>query len=321
MKIRLTCIPKQPGEMVLFAQTIEAVGLDGVGVADSPRLHGATYPVVQHLLSVTSRIAVGPFVTNPLTRHPSVQAADLDAIESLFPGRLFYGVGTGDSAVSSIGMKAAPAGQVADCIDVVHERVGDRVPALFAVGGPKAAAAVPPTAAGVILGGGLDAAWSASLADTAERSAGRALSRWGFLVSSLGPESSAERRRRQILGSVTTVARHALAGDMKHKGVPVNLVAGLRDIFAAYDVAQHGRLDGPHHTMLDRYPAHCDYLLNRFAVVDSNSSTVKRLDEYAASLGLEGFYLSSTVSDQPSHARHVGAKLVPGLTGSAARPT
>jgi len=316
MKVRVTCIPEDPAALVAFARLVDASGIEGIGVADSPALHGATYPVVQHLLGATVKCVIGPFVTNPVTRHPSVQAADVDAIDTLFPGRLFYGIGTGDSAVTSVGLAAASAAQVADCVETVHARVGGRVPCLVAAGGPRVASAFPRSAAGIVLGGGMSAEWSLELVERAEQSAGHSLQRWGFAVASLGPEGDAAERRREVLGSVTTVARHALAGDMDRKGVPRALIPGLRDIFANYDVTQHGHLDSDNHRLLARHPEHCHYLLDRFAIVETTAPSIERLLEFARRVRLHGIFLSSTVSDRTRHVHHIATDLVPRLAGN-----
>lgn len=299
--------------MVALAQAVDDLGLDGLGISDSPHLHGAMFPVVQHLLLHTQRVTIGPFVTNPVTRHSSVLAADLDAIESLHPGRVFCGIGTGDSAVTSVGLRAATAQAVADTTDALVSRLGSRVPVLVAAGGLRAAAHVPPTATGIVLGGGVDLAWSAQLVAAAQRSAGRELQRWGFLIASLGPEADAPAREREVLGSVTTVARHALASDLAGRGVPGPLIAGLRRIFDAYDVTYHGRTDSPVHRVLEAFPDLRRYLLDRFAVTRVDGATVDRLRSMSRDLGLTGIYLSTTVADPLQHTRFVASELVPAL--------
>lgn len=314
MRVRLTCVPRRPQDLVEFAVAAEESGLDGLGIADSPALHGATFPVIQYLLGSTRRLRIGPAVTNPVTRHPSVQGADLEALNDLYPSRLFWGIGTGDSAVSSVGLRPATPGKVVTCVDSVRTRVGKDPTLLVAVGGPRVASSVPASASGIIVGGGLGPGWSATLIALAERSAGHRLERWGFLVSSFGQESDAEERTFAVLGSVMTVARHALAGDMAAKGVPTDLEPGLREIFGHYDVGLHGRTSGAHHDLLARHPVHAQYLLDRFAVLSADPSTVSRLRRFASSVGLDGLFLTATVPDQVSHATRIGAELLPALS-------
>ncbi len=79
------------------------------------------YPTVQLILSRTSRIKVGPFVTNPVTRHQSVHAADIAALAELHtPGRLAVVMGAGDSAVHSVGLRPAPAAQVRGALETIR---------------------------------------------------------------------------------------------------------------------------------------------------------------------------------------------------------
>ncbi|HEY0698188.1 MAG TPA: LLM class flavin-dependent oxidoreductase, partial [Micromonospora sp.] len=216
MRVRITVVPTLPADVLPLARLAESTGIDGIGIADSPALHGPCYPTVQHVLAGTDTLSVGPVVVNPVTQHPSGHAATLWALRSLAPGRVFAGVGTGDSAVSSVGLAPAGPDQLADCVTTIRQRVPS-VPVLVAIGGGRAAARVPPAATGVILGGGLDPEWLGHLVGLADRSAGHRLQRWAFVIASLDDALRPERRRAEVLGSVLTVARHSLAGDLARK--------------------------------------------------------------------------------------------------------
>lgn len=53
----------------------------------------------------TSRVTLGTDVTNPATRHPAVTASALATLDEAAPGREVLGMGLGDSAVETMGMK------------------------------------------------------------------------------------------------------------------------------------------------------------------------------------------------------------------------
>src|SRR6478609_7372229 len=59
-----------------------------------------------HLIwqEVSPYLAVGPLVSNPVTRHPTVMASMIATIAQLYEGRAVLGVGRGDSAVRALGL-------------------------------------------------------------------------------------------------------------------------------------------------------------------------------------------------------------------------
>ncbi len=58
----------------------------------------------------TSRLKLGPGVTNPLTRHAAVTASAISSIQEASDGRAMLGIGRGDSSLFNIGHKPVPPG-------------------------------------------------------------------------------------------------------------------------------------------------------------------------------------------------------------------
>jgi 5,10-methylenetetrahydromethanopterin reductase len=58
-------------------------------------------------------------VTNPVTRHPSVTAAAMLALAELAPRRVAIGIGPGDSALWSVGLKPATIAELRDYVVAV----------------------------------------------------------------------------------------------------------------------------------------------------------------------------------------------------------
>ena len=58
-------------------------------------------------------------VTNPLSRDPSVTASCLLTLEEIAPGRVAFGIGTGDSALWGVGLRPATVAQLRDYIVAV----------------------------------------------------------------------------------------------------------------------------------------------------------------------------------------------------------
>ena len=55
----------------------------------------------------TTKIKLGPAITNPLTRHPTVTASAIMTLNEISNGRAMLGIGPGDGSVRRIGLKPA----------------------------------------------------------------------------------------------------------------------------------------------------------------------------------------------------------------------
>ena len=97
-------------------KTCEDEGLDVVGAADSQNLMREMYVCLTAVALATSRVKIMTYCTNPVTRHPTVTAGAFVALQELAPGRLMMGIGTGDSALWSMGRKPAKIQQMRDYI-------------------------------------------------------------------------------------------------------------------------------------------------------------------------------------------------------------
>lgn len=121
----------------------------------------------------TERIVVGTCVTNLETRHPSVTAAAAVTLEELAPGRTILGIGSGDSAVKTLGRRPTRLAGMREGVDTIRRlmrgetlRFDDREmrlhasletapPVYLAANGPKALALAGEIADGVITVAGL----------------------------------------------------------------------------------------------------------------------------------------------------------------------
>jgi 5,10-methylenetetrahydromethanopterin reductase len=104
----LNFLPDEPSETVLeWWQAAERGGVEWVGVADSPAIVRDTVVNWTYGAVKTERIGLMTAVTNPVSRDPSVLAGTLFALNELAPGRIACGIGTGDSAMWAVGLRAA----------------------------------------------------------------------------------------------------------------------------------------------------------------------------------------------------------------------
>ena len=90
----------------------ERLGYARIGIWDSPALFREPWVVLAAMARDTNEIAIGTWVTNPLSRHPVVTASALASLDELAPGRVYLGIGTGGTGVLHLGLEAASLAQL-----------------------------------------------------------------------------------------------------------------------------------------------------------------------------------------------------------------
>src|SRR3954467_8677412 len=88
-----------------FFPHVESLGYDSVWVADSQMLFSDCYAVLALAARQTSRLRIGPGTAICGTRIPPVQVAAVATLNRIAPGRVFLGIGTGNTAMRSMGQK------------------------------------------------------------------------------------------------------------------------------------------------------------------------------------------------------------------------
>src|ERR1051325_711114 len=108
--MRITVAFQQSGptpEIVRIAQLAESLGFDGLWLNDAQSHWRDVYVCLGAVGVSTSRILVGPGVTNIATRHLAVTASAMYSLNELCDGRARMGIGTGAAAVEDAGEKPA----------------------------------------------------------------------------------------------------------------------------------------------------------------------------------------------------------------------
>jgi 5,10-methylenetetrahydromethanopterin reductase len=110
-----------PQRCVEAACAAEAAGFEAVWFAENPFARGIL-PAATACALATSRIAVGAGVFNPYSRHPSLIAMEIGALDEIAGRRIRLGIGSGiGSAVERMGMSyARPLTAVAEAIAIVR---------------------------------------------------------------------------------------------------------------------------------------------------------------------------------------------------------
>ncbi len=94
----INLIPEAPlAAMVSLATQAESHGFDRCWVYDEGLATRDLYVTLSAIATATSRLELGPGITNPYTRHPAQTAAAIASIDELSDGRAFLGVGAGGS--------------------------------------------------------------------------------------------------------------------------------------------------------------------------------------------------------------------------------
>jgi len=182
-------VAAQPGVEDLAVRA-EELGLHSFWVNDTPMVHGDPFVALSLCAKATSRIRLGIGVTSPALRSAPAAASGVASLNALAPGRIVCGVGTGNTARRTLGMRPTTAAELEAFTAALQDlcagratayREGDRVrdvrflhsgahvntadPIEFVVAallGPKAAAVAGRRAAGLISFGLPDpAAWRA----------------------------------------------------------------------------------------------------------------------------------------------------------------
>ncbi|WP_433178532.1 LLM class flavin-dependent oxidoreductase [Actinoallomurus sp. CA-150999] len=181
-------VSAQPGVEDLAVQA-EELGLHSFWVNDTPMVHGDPFIALGLCAKATSRIRLGIGVTSPALRSAPAAASGFAGLNALAPGRIICGVGTGNTARRTLGMRPTTVATLENFTAALQDlcagrstayREGDQVrdirllhtgphmnttdPIAFVVAalGPKAAAVAGRLGTGLISFGLLDpTAWHA----------------------------------------------------------------------------------------------------------------------------------------------------------------
>jgi alkanesulfonate monooxygenase SsuD/methylene tetrahydromethanopterin reductase-like flavin-dependent oxidoreductase (luciferase family) len=102
-----------------FFSHAEGLGYDSVWVTDSQMLFSDCYAVLALAARQTNRLRIGPGTAICGTRIPPVQVAAMATLNRLAPGRVFLGIGTGHTAMRSMGQRPMKIADFAEYLRVL----------------------------------------------------------------------------------------------------------------------------------------------------------------------------------------------------------
>jgi 5,10-methylenetetrahydromethanopterin reductase len=106
MKTGLLVLPAYPGDRLgAIAELAEATGYDHLWIADE-RFFREVYASLTLCALRTTRLLLGPCVTDPYSRHPALTAMAIATLDEISGGRAVLGMGAGVSGFRELGIRA-----------------------------------------------------------------------------------------------------------------------------------------------------------------------------------------------------------------------
>ena len=309
----------------------ERLGFSHAWTFDSHILWQEPYVIHALMLQATERIKVGPFVTNPATRDPTVTASTLATLNDTFGNRTVCGIGRGDSAQRVLGRRPTTLAETEAAIVAIRDLacgrsiatpagevslpwVRDGALEVWMAGyGPKALALCGRVADGFILqlADPVIARWTIDQVRAAAEAAGRDPDEITICVAApayVGEDLAHARDQCRWFGGM--VGNH-VADLVRRYGEGSDIPRALTDYITAregYDYAHHGRAGNPDTAFVP------DEIVDRFCLLGPVGAHVERLRELAA-LGVDQFNVYLMHDAQDATLAAYGEAVVPAFAG------
>jgi probable F420-dependent oxidoreductase len=291
--------------VVELTRQAEGFGFTHAWTFDSHILWQEPYVIYAQMLAATDRIMVGPFVTNPGTRDPTVTASLFATLNDGFGNRTICGIGRGDSARRVLGKKPTTLAQTEEAIHIIRELAEGRpietpggevsipwvkdgkLDVWMAGYGPKALSLVGRKADGFILqlADPVILSWTVEQVRAAAVQVGRDPEEIAICVAApayLGGDLAHAREQCRWFGGM--VGNH-VADLVERYGSGSDIPVALTDYIQArrgYDYAHHGRAGNPDTEFVP------DEIVDRFCVLGTAEDHIAKLRELEA-LGVDQF--------------------------------
>ncbi len=317
--------------VVDLAEKAETLGFGYGWVFDSHVLWQEPYVILSQMLSATNRMIVGPMVTNPGTRNPTVTASMYATLNDMFGNRTICGIGRGDSAMRVLGEAPTNLATLSDSMRVIKDLAEGRettyngtsqqfpwakeseLKILMAAYGPKALHLCGSETDGFILqlADPDITEWMIKAVRTAAEQAGRNPDDLYICVAApayVGTDIEHQRDQCRWFGGM--VGNH-VADLVERYGSEGGIPQALTDYIKGregYDYSGHGKA-GHDHT--DFVP---DEIIDRFCILGDEDAHITKLKELEA-LGVDQFaiYLMHDQKDETLNA--YGQRIIPAMTG------
>ncbi len=306
----------------------EELGFSHAWTFDSHILWQEPYVIHSQILSATERMMVGPLVTNPASRDPTVTASVFATLNSMFGNRTVCAIGRGDSALRVLGRKPTTLRQTERAIHEIRELaegraitgeggaevripwvVDGRLEVWMAAYGPKALSVVGRCADGFVLqvADPEILRWTLAHVREAAEEAGRDPDDITVLVCApayVGGDMAHQRDQCRWFGGM--VGNHVVE-IVERYGAHSEVPAALTDYVAArkgYDYSHHGRAGNP---STDFVP---DEIVDRFCILGTPADHVAKLEELRDA-GMDQFAIYLMHDAPEGTLEAYGAEVIP----------
>jgi 5,10-methylenetetrahydromethanopterin reductase len=237
------------------------MGYDRVGIWDSPALFREPWVTLAAAAQATSRLALGTWVTNPITRHPVVTASAAATLDELAAGRTYIGIGAGATGVWHLGLDAATLRQLERYVAALRELLTNgrtswdgrtarldwrrrAIPIIVAAHGPKSLRLAGRIADGVIVGLGVTreaVAGSLEILDSAAAEVGRSVADLDVWFTCFWfVEEEPGQAKAKAAWAATAFALHFARWGVEGRFVPAEHREAVVALGKAYDLTTHG---------------------------------------------------------------------------------
>jgi len=285
-----------PPRMRALTHAAEKLGYRNVWFGDSQNIWREAFVTMAQAAVGTEKVIFGTGVTQAITRHPSVLASGWATLHELTDGRVAFGIGTGDSALRTMGLsptrladletKIADFRQLLSGGEVTEPTSGASyrlnylhapldVPIYIAASAPKITELAGRIADGVILLVGTDPAFIEASLERLERGAsqaGRSLDDIHIVLWTPTAIYDDDAVARDLVRAhVARVIIRPLPADL-----PSDLMEQVNRLRASYDYYQHLDTAAGHAELVP------DELIPHFALAGTPSecaATLEKIDE------------------------------------------
>ena len=317
-----------PDDFVDWVRATEEAGSSLLGFGESQTMWPSPYIALTLAAEHTRTSRLGTWVTVPVTRHPTVAASSIAAVQQLSKGRAFFGIGPGDSALTNLGLSSVPMAEFEEYATAVRDLCAHRpvtyqgqaltmhwdtpaVPLWVAGDGPRMLELAGRIADGVIVGNG----GTPGLVEFARRhiaigaeAAGRSIDDievW-FMVR-VHVASTVAAGIADLAFYLASYANVRFRRAMRDKGVEVTddiaaRITGFRSEFKP-DMA-YSNANDYNVRLLDKYRL-TEWLADQFLVTGPTDRVIARLRELAAA-GVRNFAVPQMLPDVRTTTRQVG---------------
>jgi 5,10-methylenetetrahydromethanopterin reductase len=319
-----------------IARLGEQQGFELIGLCDSPSLAFDPYVALSLAALDTSRVRLGPAVTNPQTRHPLIIANLAAGLEQLAPERSYLGLGTGNSGVRHAGAGPATletlvstvslarrllAGETVEVegAKMVVKGAGRRVPILLAGSGPRSLRLAGQMADVVFVNVGVTSEvvadglrWVRQGAEAAGRDP-KTVEPWVFAIGAVAADRA--QALDEAKGAAVAIAAYILRGDSAAKRIPSSVQQKVEQLLREYEYGEHLTPGRTANYYLAERLGIADYLLDRFTIAGNPDDCRRKIEDLRA-VGADNVCLSlSAAPDVATYVRLFGEAVLPKLMG------